>query len=161
MLCYFVRHGEAEQNQTMHDSERALTAHGLHQATTAGQFLKMLQKKPELIISSTLYRAQQTAQEIALLLHVPIEPTDYLLNEVDHNQFIRFLNSKEHSCVVLVGHQPSLSEIILHLTTNSIQGSIEIKPCTIAAVEIPKPIMPGKGKLAFLIPQNIIEQFIS
>lgn len=160
MLCYFVRHGEAEQNPALHDSERGLTTRGFHQATTAGKFLKKLHSQPELIVSSTLHRAQQTAQEIALHLHVPIEPTDYLLNGIDHNQFIQFLNTKEHSCVVLVGHQPLLSEIISLLITNSTQGAIEIKPCTIAAVEIPKPIMPGKGKLTFLILQIILEQFI-
>ncbi|MCX7984400.1 MAG: histidine phosphatase family protein [Bacteroidetes bacterium] len=158
MLCYFVRHGETEQSHSIHESERKLSDFGLQQAKTVGLFISKLHPLPELILTSPLLRAQQTATVINEYLHLPVECTEYLLNGVDIRQLFNLLNANPHTSLVLVGHQPSLGEIISILLSHTTDIEIQIKPCTLVAVDIPKPVKPGNGKLLFIVPYTLIEE---
>lgn len=70
----FIRHGESESNSQQictGQIDVALTKLGLAQAKTAGKQLKESGEKIDLIISSPLKRAHDTAREIARLIGYP------------------------------------------------------------------------------------------
>lgn len=156
----FVRHGEAEHNVHIHDSERSLTAEGLKHAKTLALFLKHLSIRPDLILTSPLVRAQQTAQELSSVLQVPTETTEYLVNGTHPRQLFQLMNEKNIPSLLLVGHQPFLSELISLLIADSTEADIEMKPCSIAVVDIPRPVKEGKGTLLWLCPISIIEHTV-
>jgi broad specificity phosphatase PhoE len=77
---YFVRHGESDFNAggvIKDESEIALTELGHQQAEFVGK--RAMQLNPEIIISSTLLRARQTAQHIADATGKEIETSDLLV----------------------------------------------------------------------------------
>lgn len=81
MKIYFVRHGEA-----MDDIENAyggwadhdLSPVGIEGGRKAAQKLKKMGAKPDLILSSPLKRATQTAERIAEAMGIPMETFVYL-----------------------------------------------------------------------------------
>jgi probable phosphoglycerate mutase len=91
-VLYFVRHGESQDNLdrvwSRHDTP--LTEHGRKQARTAGRLLKKQGIQFDLIVSSPLRRARDTALIIAKELAYPstkIQLLD-LLVERDHGELI-------------------------------------------------------------------------
>lgn len=79
---YLVRHGESEQNigvQPLGD-EASLTDHGRKQAQFIAERTKSL--PIEVIISSTLLRAKQTAQIVAEKIKKPIEFSDLFIERL-------------------------------------------------------------------------------
>ncbi len=72
---YFVRHGEAEHNlaKEYSDEDSMLTAVGRQQALQAAQEVKQLDDTIDLIISSPMLRALETAEIIAGELLFPLE----------------------------------------------------------------------------------------
>ena len=71
MKIYFVRHGESEQTDKVHQSpETILTDHGKAQARHVAKFLSHIHI--DTIITSTYARSMLTAQEIAKTIKVPI-----------------------------------------------------------------------------------------
>jgi broad specificity phosphatase PhoE len=79
MIMYFItflRHGESEGNQSsllQGQSDYPLTSAGIEQAQHLASFWKSLDTKFDLIISSPLLRASQTAEIISNCMKVPIE----------------------------------------------------------------------------------------
>lgn len=84
---YLVRHGETEWNREgkyTGQSDIPLNAVGRKQARDAAEQLKEL--KPDVIISSDLSRAQETARIIAQVIEVPIR-VDKRLREIDQGEW--------------------------------------------------------------------------
>jgi broad specificity phosphatase PhoE len=79
LTVYFItllRHGESEGNSAsvlQGQSDYPLTKTGLDQAQRLASYWKSIQMQFDLIISSPLQRALQTAEVVANYLHVPIE----------------------------------------------------------------------------------------
>jgi len=73
---YFVRHGESEGNAAMifQSPESPLTENGLAQAKLIAK--RCVRLPIEMIISSTMTRARQTAEKIAKKIKKPIEFSD-------------------------------------------------------------------------------------
>jgi 2,3-bisphosphoglycerate-dependent phosphoglycerate mutase len=75
-IVTFLRHGESEGNQSgllQGQSDYPLTSVGVEQAQRLASYWKSQNTKFDLIISSPLLRASQTAEVIASCLKVPIE----------------------------------------------------------------------------------------
>lgn len=73
---YFMRHGESEFNKANRwtgSTNSPLTQKGLKQSLSAGQELKKSGAKFDVIISSPLTRAFQTAEQVALALDYPVD----------------------------------------------------------------------------------------
>jgi probable phosphoglycerate mutase len=74
MHIYFIRHGESQANKEgifAGQTDAALTQLGLSQAQEAGEKLKSLGLKIDMIVSSPLSRAYDTAIEIARAINYP------------------------------------------------------------------------------------------
>ena len=81
MKIYFIRHGEAVddiENRYGGWADFPLTQKGIEQARNTGEKLKAQGVTAEIILTSPLARAKQTAEEIGKILNIAIETFIYL-----------------------------------------------------------------------------------
>ncbi|OOZ42342.1 hypothetical protein BOW53_00435 [Solemya pervernicosa gill symbiont] len=116
-----LRHATASMMQLVADDfERTLEPRGEEEAAEMGRQLSKRQIKPEQLVSSPAKRAITTAAIVAGELHYPVDDIaieaeiynaelQTLLDIVQH-----FSNRFDH--VMLVGHNPGLSELGHYLT---------------------------------------------
>src|SRR5208283_1167049 len=120
MVLYLVRHGIAvdrEDPDCPPDAERPLTKKGVEKARLVLEGLLQLGAKPEIIISSPLLRAWQTAEIAAAVLHYAkdkIRRTEALLPDADPAVLTKELARLSAGEVLCTGHAPHLDEFIAH-----------------------------------------------
>jgi broad specificity phosphatase PhoE len=76
MPIYFIRHGESQANKAgifAGQTDAILTSHGISQAREAGEKLKSSGLKIDVIVTSPLSRAYDTAAEIAQTIDYPLD----------------------------------------------------------------------------------------
>src|SRR6187431_140280 len=79
MQLYFLRHGEADwPGWTKPDDERPLTDFGKKEVRQVGKFLVRLKVNPDLVVSSPLPRALQTAEIAAEQLKTKLRQDEAL-----------------------------------------------------------------------------------
>ena len=157
MDMYFLRHGDSSSDSRCSDSERPLTNLGIHQASFVGTFLQRMNVVIDAALSSPLTRAQETTSLVLLNNNTrKVSISELLLNGSDPQQLFDRLNEINVTSVLLVGHEPYLSETISLLIGGDRGVEIEMKKCSLALVNISLPIRPGSGKLKFLIPVETI-----
>jgi len=144
MSCtlYLVRHGIAEDAAAgTDDKDRALTSEGTRKMTRAAIGLKRLGIAPDVILSSPLRRAHETAALLAeaILPNRAIEIYEPLAPGTAAEELMRGLRS--HRAVhhlMLVGHQPDLGELASHLLTGSVTlVPLPFKKGAVAAIDVP------------------------
>jgi phosphohistidine phosphatase len=158
MLLYILRHGDALE-QGYEDAERPLSSAGKEQSAAVAAALKALDIIPDVILSSTLERAKQTAKIIEKELGVKrVSMTQYLIPGSDHMELVKQLNELSPEKVLLVGHEPHLSTLVSLLVNGKTYSHIEIKKGSLALVETPTPIEKGKGALKWLLPIDFLKK---
>ena len=129
---YLLRHAEAEN--TPNDLERDLTERGRRQAESLGQWMSDNGIRPARIFSSSARRAHLTAkicsEEIGYQGHIRIEEALYGTYLDNYVTVIKGLNNKYDS-VMIVGHNPELSDAITFFTGDQ----IKMLPCTLVCIE--------------------------
>jgi phosphohistidine phosphatase len=134
MNLYILRHAIAEEIDTKrfsNDSERPLTSEGKRKMMSVAKGMKALDLSFDVIVSSPFVRAKQTAEIVTQVfkakrklklspnLAVGGDPED-LIEELKLD-----LDSIEN--VLLVGHEPYLSQLISLLLTGDSSLSLEMK----------------------------------
>ncbi|MGE3726081.1 MAG: histidine phosphatase family protein [Candidatus Sericytochromatia bacterium] len=116
-----IRHAEAEPDQgDISDSERGLTAKGLHQIHVQGERLAQAWH-PQQLFASHAVRSRDTAQRLAPFWALPVESViqETLLYEAQGADelllWLRGQNDTTH-CLALVGHNPLLNWLLEMLT---------------------------------------------
>jgi phosphohistidine phosphatase SixA len=108
---FVVRHAEAAPGEP--DDLRPLTDAGRAAARALGEVLAA--ENPDAVVSSPLLRARETAEAIARA--ADLEPsTDERLAPGATADAVRAVALASGERVVVVGHQPDCSEIVLALT---------------------------------------------
>lgn len=109
-----MRHGESEQSASS-DAGRNLTRAGENEVRINCQYLN--DPRPELILCSTLVRAKQTAEivakEIAYRKEVII--WEELVPSGKPEILVRKLSELREGTILLVSHQPLVSELVAYL----------------------------------------------
>jgi phosphohistidine phosphatase len=161
MLIYFLRHGDASSNARFHDSERPLSERGQNQASCVARFLHQSKTSINVILTSPLKRAWETGEIIQSIIHAPqCEKTDDLLNGTDPEQLFQQIEELDVESVLLVGHEPFLSDTIsLLIGGNHIPG-ITMGKCSLALVEIVELTRPGTGTLKQLLHIQTLSLFV-
>lgn len=124
MELYLVRHAEAvEQTEGLDDQVRWLTPKGRKQQQRAAARLHSKRVRPDLIITSPLTRAVQTAE--LLLPELGKQPrliADIrLAADATVEELLTLLKEQEEvSCLLLVGHEPLLSGLAAALLHNEL-----------------------------------------
>lgn len=115
---YLVRHAQATlRSDDVPDFDRVLLSRGLKQARRTGGNLKQVCGRPDLLVSSPARRALETAHVFAEQLEAPVEqielnPVLYEAHSVRDLSALVAALPPEAECVVLVGHNPLLSDVL-------------------------------------------------
>ena len=141
MIVYFLRHASAGQskNNPVKDDQRSLDDDGIEQCGYIGRALAALDVHPDVIISSPLKRATQTASlvgnEIGHEGKLVIDRA--LLPGASFQSFRDLLNRySKQDALMVVGHNPSLSEFLGKLIGDGVEASIDLKKGAVAKVEV-------------------------
>ena len=108
MRLHLCRHAEAAPGEP--DELRELTPRGVEQAQDLGERLAELEDPPQLVVSSPLLRARQTAAEIGRALGAPVQVAEELAPGATIDS-LRSAVDGQNGPVAVVGHQPDCSEI--------------------------------------------------
>jgi len=139
---YLFRHGDADESNSGPDYDRELTEKGRKYSAQLGNHLKEAGIKIDQIISSGAPRAKATAEIAAGEIGYPAEDiaTEEMLYSSGNPEDILalLLNlSSGISSVMLVGHNPLLSDFIMYIC-RSCHG-LSMKKSSIAKIEFDLP----------------------
>jgi len=147
MQLYFLRHGEADwPGWTKPDDERPLTDFGKKEVRQVAKFLDRLNVNPDLIVSSPLPRALQTAEVAAEQLKTKLRQDEALEPGFGISELSTLLKRHHSKALMLVGHEPDFSSVISALTG----GFIKMSKAGIALVDLDPET--EKGRLLWLFP---------
>jgi phosphohistidine phosphatase len=147
MQLYFLRHGEADwPNWTKPDDERPLTDFGKKEVRQVAKFLNRLKVKPDLIVTSPLPRALQTAEVAAEQLKTKLRQDEALEPGFGISELRTVLKRHRSQVLMLVGHEPDFSNVISALTG----ASLKLSKAGVALVNIDPEA--EKGRLLWLFP---------
>lgn len=111
MRLIVVRHAEAAPGEP--DELRPLTDVGRATARAVGA--RLASRRPEAVLCSPLLRARETAEQIARAAGVNAEVDERLAPGATADD-VEAAVANRGATVVVVGHQPDCSEIVLALT---------------------------------------------
>jgi len=152
MKLYFMRHGEASDDAPS-DELRPLTDTGRLRLSNAGKVLKKI-LTVNAVYASPRLRARQTAEIIAQALEQDVIVRD----ELNFNFSIETLKSlimgyDEESRLLLVGHNPSISEVVQQMTG----ANINLKTGAIVCVDV-YPIALKGGTLKWMLTPRLMDE---
>lgn len=133
MNLYILRHGIAVEHGAAgykNDSERPLTGKGERKVRMIAEAMEAMEISFDLILSSPLVRARQTAEIVAEALKAKkrLELTDALAPQESAKPLIEFLQDQRSvDDVLLVGHEPFLSRLISLLISGDSEASVLLK----------------------------------
>lgn len=147
---YFLRHGEADwPNWKKPDDERPLTKRGKKEMREVAAFLKLIKAQPDLIVTSPLPRAAQTAEIAAERLKVKCREDKLLAPGFDRSDLERLLKKYPEESLMIVGHEPDFTDVISNLTG----ASLKLSKAGTALVELNRSW--SKARLLWLFPPKI------
>ena len=156
MKLYFLRHGLAGDRETWvgDDFDRPLTDAGKERMAREAATLARLNLSLDVILTSPLVRAYQTAEIVAQRLNM----TDRLVKDerlgpgLGPNQLAGILQAyPEAKALMLVGHEPDFSQLIGELIGG---GRVTCKKGSLACVELNNTSL--QGELVWLIPPSVL-----
>lgn len=155
MVIYFLRHADAEADQDS-DFNRKLTPKGLAQAEKVAKFCVRNGLLPNVILSSPVLRARQTAEILGQSTSVSPTLVDWLacgMEPVTLLQEIKAIQDKNN--IFLVGHEPDFSTSIAALIGHPDPSAIIVKKASLTAVDMVW-IESGTGSIQFSIPVTLM-----
>jgi phosphohistidine phosphatase len=148
-LC-FLRHGEADWSDwTKPDDERPLTDFGKKEVRQVAKFLDRLKVKPDLIVTSPLPRASQTAEIAAEQLKTKLRQDEALEPGFGISELRTVLKRHRSKVLMLVGHEPDFTTVISALTG----ASLKLSKAGVALLEVDPES--EEGKLLWLFPPKL------
>jgi len=122
MNLYLLRHGIAVERGTgqyASDADRPLTTKGRRKLRGAAAAIRAMELSFDVILSSPLVRARQTAELIVKALHCRhrLELTELLAPGASAAGLVRRLKQLKPQSALLVGHEPDLSALASRLLT--------------------------------------------
>lgn len=134
MELLVIRHAIAEEREVWartgrDDAERPLTAEGRKKMRLAAEGLQRIVHSIDVLASSPLVRAWQTAEIVAGAFgSTPIERVDALEPECSPEELLPWLRTHgEGERLAVVGHEPHLSGLVTWLLTGEMGHVIEFK----------------------------------
>ncbi len=159
MLLYLVRHGDADTPASSDDG-RVLSKKGIRVTTAMARLLKNAEfDAPEIIITSPLPRAEQTAR-IMLEEFAPnaqFQINDGIRSGGSLESAMSIIASKRDVCdvLMLVGHDPLFSRLASILVSGT-EHAIEMKKSAVAIFEITRFEAPRmRGMLRAYLPPKL------
>lgn len=157
MKIYFLRHGLAGARSEWkgEDASRPLTGEGKEKIARTAATIAKLDLGLDVIVTSPLARAYQTAEIVARKLNLldKLVKDERLAPGFTANQLIRILRDQpDAQAVMLVGHEPDFSETISTLVGG---GRIVCKKGSLALVELAH-AGSSHGELVWLLSPQVL-----
>jgi len=158
MIIYFLRHASAGEHllSPKKDEKRALDKEGIEQCGYVGRALAAAEAQVDVIISSPLKRATQTASLVGnemgyegkLQIDAALRPAAAFA------EFRRMLEKHAHQeAVMVVGHNPNLSQFLGTLISESgCEASLDLKKGAVARVDMRR----NSGTLQWCVTPKIL-----
>jgi phosphohistidine phosphatase len=151
MDLFLLRHADAN-TEAATDDARKLSDKGIGQAGKVTRFCKDNRLAPELILSSPIRRAQETAQILADDLGIELITVRWAACGMHPASAIEELRSYvRFESVMLVGHEPDFSLLAAHLLGLRDAEQLRIRKASLTLLEIGA-LAPGGARLQWSIP---------
>jgi phosphohistidine phosphatase len=162
-----LRHGKSDRDaRARRDFDRPLAKRGRKDARCMGAWIRKEKALPDLVVCSTARRAKETAERALEEMgldegDVKWEPRVY---EATLERLLQILGELPGAArrVLLVGHNPSLEDLVLHLGGDGVENPDDGKvlpTCGLALLRMPADwgrLKPGAGDLVELLrPRDI------
>ncbi len=163
MDLYVLRHGVAEERNILKypdDRERPLTRKGIVRLTQQVRGMNALGIRPDLILTSPLRRAVQTADIVhdGLSRKAQREFSESLAPWAEPREILDELSEAHASkrAVMVVGHEPHLSNLVSLVSSGTLDCAIRLKKGALCKLRIPT-LGPGRcGRIEWsLTPKQI------
>ncbi len=156
MILYILRHGIAEDAPADgDDGARKLTARGREKLRDSADAMRALGLKFDVILTSPLARATETAEVVAAAYanDPPPQVVPALATGVPPQEAIAALRAfAKHRRVMIVGHEPQLSAIAsLLMTAAPGAANINLKKGGLIALEVPARPERGGAQLRWML----------
>ena len=156
---YFVRHGLAEERGDAwpEDTKRPLTAEGMSRMRKAVKGLSRIGVSVDVVLTSPLVRARQTAEILAAGLEPrpSIVNIDSLAPAGSYAAVLADLEKHARKCrLALVGHEPMMGELAARLIGS--RHPIEFKKGGVCRIDVEDLPPAGPGDLRWLLTPRIL-----
>ncbi len=161
MILYLVRHGNAD-TPAERDDDRELSKKGIKVTTAMAELLRKAEfDVPDVIVTSPLPRAEQTARIMAeeFAPKAKFEVNEGLRPGRDLESAMSIIASKKGSdTVMIVGHDPLFSRLASALASGSDFPAIEMQKSAVAIYELTRFDVPRmRGILRAYLPPKILK----
>jgi phosphohistidine phosphatase len=158
MELLVIRHGEAMDKEEFaktgkSDDLRPLTSAGMEEMKEIARAIRELVKKIDLLATSPLVRAVQTAEIIGAAYDIPVNETITALSpDSEPEEFEKWCADLEDvKRIAVVGHEPHLTGLVSWLLTGEDDAIIELKKGGVCLLEFDSGIKSGSGILNWLM----------
>jgi phosphohistidine phosphatase len=157
MELYLIRHGiAAERTDYDEDEARPLTDLGRQKTIAVAQRLHDIGLRFDLILTSPLVRASQTAEILLKAgLSDRLEDSPALAPAGEFQDWVKWWSesryNQEKSSLALVGHQPNLGDWAEILIWGSLRGQLVVKKAGVIGLTLPTVQKPVGNSLLFLL----------
>ena len=158
---FIIRHAIAHERDASawpNDDERPLTDKGVHRFRAAARGLARWVDRPNELLSSPLVRARQTATILEEKAGFPAAiELDALRPDVEVTALIGALRERSATRIAIVGHEPSLSQLIAALLGGRAAGvRVEMKKGAVAHLGFAERVEEATGELLALLPPRVL-----
>lgn len=167
MDLFILRHGEAGQRVSAGrgDFQRSLTTAGQNEVSDIAKSLKELGTKFDVVITSPLKRAHQTAAIVAKTLKMQKKMQDWAELSPEGNRldlYNKLSQLKQQSSVLVVGHEPYLSKMVSEIIFDGNNGGrIDLKKTGLARIRIISSTPKFQGELRWLLTPKLLRNMLS
>ena len=153
MILYFLRHGKAGSPRAKDDDARELTDAGVAALRAAAPLWRRLHLRPDVILSSPLPRALQTAEIFGQAVGGSPSSDERLRPGATWGDMARAMaEHPDARRVMFVGHEPDLSVAVGELTG---AASVRMRKGGLACLEFYGVPEPGGGEIAWLLDPDL------
>jgi phosphohistidine phosphatase len=153
VILYFLRHGKAGSPRANDDDARELTKTGISALRSAAPLWRRLNLRPDVVLSSPLPRALQTAELFCEAVGGSPTTDDRLRPGATWTDMARAIaDHQDARRVMFVGHEPDLSAAVGELSG---AASVRMRKGGLACLEFYGIPEPGGGEIAWLLDPDL------
>ena len=160
MQLLVIRHGKAaEYSPGEADEARALTPEGRRKMRRAAEGLATIVPRLDLIATSPLVRARQTAEIVAAVYPaVSLTELDALAPGGGPEAVAAWLSARDDDVVAEVGHEPDLGELVSWLLSGKRRSFAAMKKGAVCSLESGRTPVAGAARLMWLLTAGQLEK---